>query len=282
MDDTEVGQGSGGRKEETVPFGKYRGRPVADMLADTEYMAWLEAQPWFRERFSRLLANRDADAASRTPVHNRLQALFLDSSYCGAFVECAMPAQFRTAIDDGNASKLDAATTAQKFCGDLEDTLKRLRGNAESGNALKYVIEGIRDADERLQAAYSSLHEYVGSWASPRRSAQASFEVDGCDVLILWIVEWKVLASPYGQYQPKLTAGQTDRKGTLRVEIKPTVADEYPAVLRQMVRNKSDYLFVDQYAGEGATEEQFVAIFKASGKRVIFKRDVDAAVRRPA
>ena len=90
--------------DETVPFGKYKGRPVADMLADAEYMAWLEAQPWFRERFARLLANRDADAAGRTPVHNRLQALFLEPEYCGAFVECAGIPDFEEALADGAAS----------------------------------------------------------------------------------------------------------------------------------------------------------------------------------
>lgn len=76
---------------ETVPFGKYKGRPVADMLADAEYMAWLEAQPWFRERFAHMTKNRDADAMSRTPVHNRLQAMFLDTTYAHAFARVAAP-----------------------------------------------------------------------------------------------------------------------------------------------------------------------------------------------
>jgi hypothetical protein len=63
----------------------------------------------------------------------------------------------------------------------------------------------------------------------------------------------------------------------LPIEIKPTVADEYPAVLRQMLRNQSRYLFVGSYEGEGATKDQFVRIFAASGKTVVFKADVDAA-----
>ena len=52
---------------ETVPFGKYKGRPVEDLWADTEYLAWLEAQPWFRERYAGLLRERDREAATSAP-----------------------------------------------------------------------------------------------------------------------------------------------------------------------------------------------------------------------
>lgn len=66
------------------------------------------------------------------------------------------------------------------------------------------------------------------------------------------------------------------------VEIKPTVGDDYPAILRQIKRlgrtAKYDYgedtrfnvLLVGSYTGVGATKEQFVQIFKLSDITVIF------------
>lgn len=190
-----------------VPFGKYKGQPVEDMLADEGYMAWLEAQPWFRERFSHLLKKRDADAMSRTPVHNRLQALFLDAAYQAAFLRVALPSE-----------KVRNAVVSFEDSVEVDFSRRRAHGDV----VMRLEVERY---DERDKEIYTS-----------RRN--------------------------------------------LAVEIKPSVADEYPGVLRQMARNLSHVLFVDSYIGEGATEAQFVAIFAASGKHVVFKRDVDNEIAR--
>jgi uncharacterized protein (DUF3820 family) len=58
-----------------------------------------------------------------------------------------------------------------------------------------------------------------------------------------------------------------------KIEIKPTVGDDYPAVLRQMKRNESKTLFLKDYIGVGATKEQFIKTFAASGFNVVFLRD---------
>jgi len=201
---------------DTVPFGKYKGRPVEDMLADAEYMAWLEAQPWFRERFKHLMARRDEEAMSRTPTHNRLQALFLEEAYCLAFTMVADP-----------------------------DCWKRAeRRRPEEGDCRRHVAALFEHngADVRIRCAY-----LPSAWSEA------------------WISDWR-------------RGGVLGISATLPVEIKPTVGDEYPAVLRQMARNGSKYLFLERYVGEGATEAQFVAMFAASDKKVVFKRDVDAMV----
>ena len=62
---------------------------------------------------------------------------------------------------------------------------------------------------------------------------------------------------------------------TFTIEIKPTVGDDYPTVLRQMLAGKVRYLFLEKYTGTGATLDQFLSIFAASGRSVIFKHDVD-------
>ena len=45
-----------------VPFGKYKGRPLAELLADREYCAWLVEQVWFRNKYGpmhALIVNAD-------------------------------------------------------------------------------------------------------------------------------------------------------------------------------------------------------------------------------
>ena len=69
-----------------VPFGKYRGQPLAALVADRGYLEWATAQPGLVERF-RWLVNLVRGLVPEdlpTPEHNRLQAKFLDHGICQA------------------------------------------------------------------------------------------------------------------------------------------------------------------------------------------------------
>jgi hypothetical protein len=68
------------------------------------------------------------------------------------------------------------------------------------------------------------------------------------------------------------------------VEIKPTVGDDYPTVLRKMLSIKRDsyggwitdpkILFLEHYTGTGVTLEQFIQFFKLSGIDVVFRHEI--------
>jgi len=55
----------------------------------------------------------------------------------------------------------------------------------------------------------------------------------------------------------------------LRIEIKPAMGDDYPAVLRQMKASYCNVLYLVAYTGSGATLDQVKRMFKAAGIRVI-------------
>lgn len=207
---------------EVVKFGKYRGRPVADLLSDGPYVEWLQGQAWFRERYGDLLREITDREAHPTPEHNRLQALFLDMAYCRAFllVSRAMgtaryPSDPPVLLADCPETPIRARFEGRFQAGRMPDH----RGNA---------IDIMGSADVLIEAHAPHTH-----WTVP-------------------------------------------------IEIKPVVGDDYPAVLRQMGRNHTRYLFVERYEGEGASRAQFVAIFAASGVGVVFKAEVDAALIAPA
>ncbi len=74
----------------------------------------------------------------------------------------------------------------------------------------------------------------------------------------------------------------------IHVEIKPSVSENYPSVLRQMkhpapsqIQGVFDESFrcllVRDYVGEGVNREQFVQFFESQHFRVIFASDVDNA-----
>lgn len=264
--------------DETVPFGKYKGRPVADMLADADYMTWLEAQPWFRQRYAGLVANRDAEAASRTPVHNRLQASFLDAGFCRAFVEVASPEAYREAMGKlPNRDRDTTITELAKATGYSDEQIAWLReGNRGS------VEERIAGYERQISALGSVLREisdpFSALYIPVLRDVRPAFEVKGCDVCLYWEVRWNAIHLDTRRIA-SIERYESSETGEIRIEVKPTVADEYPAVLRQMARNKSSILFLEEYCGEGVTEDQFRRIFAASNKDVVFKRDVDVRLK---
>jgi uncharacterized protein (DUF3820 family) len=59
-----------------VPFGKYKGRLIEEVLVDDPgYLQWLAGQVWFRDKFAvlyQVIINRGGEPQD-TPEHNALQ-----------------------------------------------------------------------------------------------------------------------------------------------------------------------------------------------------------------
>jgi hypothetical protein len=75
-----------------VPFGKYKGQPVAVMAEDQQYCDWLMQQSWFRDNHKNLytiIINNFAEP-SETPEHNKLQALFLNDDFLKNFTKLVL------------------------------------------------------------------------------------------------------------------------------------------------------------------------------------------------
>jgi hypothetical protein len=113
----------------------------------------------------------------------------------------------------------------------------------------------------------------------PEWSSSVVFENKGVDVEITARVG---LGRPAGIADRDLPPAlrRLAEKDRFTIEIKPTVGDDYPTVLRQMHAGKVEYLFLEEYTGKGATLEQFLGIFAASGRTVIFKDRVDEEFQR--
>lgn len=185
-----------------VPFGKYKGQPVEALAQDRQYVDWLTAQPWFKERFGNIytLIVNNFQEPSETPEHNALQIKFLDPDFCLRFVRHLKP---------------------------------------------------------RYLAGAETLHvgfETEGFDVTVGGSVVAERAEPGKDLVVLYECHYAI-------------------------EVKPTVGDDYPAILRKMKgvgarQYRSLVLFLEEYTGVGATREQFVAIFKLERIAVVFASDL--------
>ncbi len=221
-----------------IPFGKYKGRLVEELLADDpSYLQWLSTQDWFRAKYVTLhqvIINRGAEP-EETPEHNALQVLFLEDDFCIRLV---------------------------RWLYDI--TPERLEKWRQHGVADCRQFKSYHGTEERL-AALSAPGDFVV------RISERQFEARAIDVFLRAVAEYN-------------GAGVWERR--VAVEIKPTVGDDYPAVLRQMHRMPrfADYavdklLLLGRYTGEGATPEQFAATFRTAGITVLLREEMDEAKR---
>lgn len=66
-----------------VPFGKYKGQPITELLNDTKYVEWCKQQEWFQKFpivynicVNQTITTNNPD--SKTPEHNKIQNMFLE------------------------------------------------------------------------------------------------------------------------------------------------------------------------------------------------------------
>jgi uncharacterized protein (DUF3820 family) len=213
-----------------VPFGKYKGRIIEELLTDDPaYLQWLASQDWFRTRFVALhqvIINRGAEP-EETPEHNALQVLFLDDDFSRRFFQRLFP---------------DSEAEAHAY-------FERRR----------------RELTDELSNQYAYERKWKEEWLAKLSASSAmeiqilkSFEVGGADV----------------ELQVKFRHGIELDGPRIRIEIKPAVGDDYPAVLRQMRRAETKVLFLEQYTGKGATQEQFIQTFKTANMVVVFRDEI--------
>jgi len=221
---------------EIIPFGKYKGKPVEVLAQDKQCLEWLTAQSWFIERYRDIhtLIVNNFQESSETPEHNKIQALFTDKSFCSAFANTIIKRNIRTM---GSSFRL-------KY-----PTYKLIR---------KYEITNWKTREKEMQYEVEpvSIVTVLDRINSAIKIYPCLYEEKGVDV----IFGFEISPDP-DQYEGELF--------TVFIEIKPTLSDDYPAVLRQMKTNNSEMLLIGDFNAIGATFDQVTEIFRTSHKHII-------------
>jgi hypothetical protein len=251
-----------------VPFGKYKGQPVEALIADADYLNWLKEQAWFRERYAtiyQLVINYGAEP-TETPDHNALQVLFLDDGFCLGLARHLAPNIDAVARKCWNDDIVRYAT------GPLADERYKLWSSPRSDEAKVAEINAkIIAADPRRDAQidFRFVCEFErGRVLKNRDGGIAGRSAHPVDVLLrVWFAVGDQ-QFPRGYYKDEYEWRE------FLIELKPTVSDDYPSVLRQMRANGATILLLREYTGRGATREQFIKTFATADIRVVFVDEV--------
>lgn len=263
-----------------IPFGKYRNQPFETLLTDSDYAIWLlnSMKAKLEHQYPALLAFLLGryGVPDCTPEHNKLQNRFLDRTFALQF---ALAASERIRDIPRMLSQFDLQASWTCFVEGALQKEKTFR-EAMSTRDVKAELDRVRDKLEQVAKAlqfYANTGTLLDSkWMTPVTLRNLEFEQDGADVS--YIAD---CGCDMGTTVNIL--GDTHLYGyrgvdAFRVEVKPIIGDDYPAILRAMKAVKTKQLLVGEYCGAGATWEEVVKVFALSGITVVRLEDVERTV----
>lgn len=232
-----------------VPFGKYKGRPVVDLISDRSYTDWLAAQPWFRERYGNVynLVLNTGSAPQDSPEHNALQARFLDHDEALRLCRPWLRDHAELVADwlEEYGSGLTARQRGNLIAPDFHTS--RIRGLLFESGGWDLVVRaetvtnaGEIDSDpacicacdwERCGSPYrrtaddAPVHDWSDHYDGYRKARTRHCAPD-CPST--WADDFRYIT---------IVRGLRSRID-LAVELKPTLGDDYPTVLREVLKRR--------------------------------------------
>jgi hypothetical protein len=293
---------------EVVPFGKYKGQPAEVLLADASYRDWLLAQPWFSQRYVNLyqtVINYGGPPAD-TPEHNQMQASFLDNERCLRLAKLLWPkrrqdaawiteppefAEVRLRFRGHLATELyDAPVVDRQFEDRGWDVVFRVEAPAVAIRAVSLPACTCGPCDHTQCGPDARCHGGIEDrwvchhWGHDKRTVptpdtgEGWYWPGGCSYHC-----WS--SCPWGDQKAAqflLTEHEfgPDWRNMVRVELKPDLGDDFPAVLRQVCGYHHDYgdrrcVIVRRAEFAQVTWEQVRAMFEASGIALLSESDLD-------
>jgi len=239
-----------------VPFGKYKGEPLAVLRRDRDYVDWLAAQDGIRKQYPWIfnVTINNGSAAANTPEHNRYQAMFLDQEFAGdVFDFCHGGARIRDVLRERAGCFEPLVRDQMKIIEDMRKPWMLVSLELSPEEAEARAVEAQRVIDEEIQ---------------PKHNAELSREVTR-EELSKVTVEFEVPMRVQDGYNRTRMTGPADVQlkwygYVVRIEIKPDMGDDYPAVLREMRASHCNVLYLVNYNGAGATLDQVKRMFEAS------------------
>ncbi len=236
---------------EIIPFGKHKGKPVFTLADDKAYAEWLLAQPWFKEKHLNIynVVINNFRQPDDSPEHNAMQIKFLDQNYALKLAYHLEPTLFNLSSSEINAG-LKAAINSKTMYLDV------IKNKLPEFNETNLLNTSSPSFEQGYDVAYSVKYG-VNFYVTHRNTFGDTVEV---------------FSYSKANYI------------SIQIEIKPTIGDDFPAVLRQMKASmpityddyrKSKCLLVGTYTGVGATKEQFVQFFQSQKYKVVFASDID-------
>ena len=260
-----------------VPFGKYKGKPVTDLIADTPYLEWCKQQDWFKKYSNvyNIVVHQtiQTNTNSKTPEHNRIQNMFLKDDFqnCILTYICDLS-------PDVIYKLLDSIYKNKNYIDYFGKQTIDITTFNYSHSKKSIEFEAIYNWDVILKCSATS--PYI----------ESIVKVYNSDFNKISFSDKFVSLSKLDSHQQVTFDIGLKVYQVLFIEIKPILGDDYPCVLRKMKSqielttskdksmfsycNKHYILLIDKFSSEVATIEDIKSIFHQSNIQVILLHEL--------
>lgn len=298
-----------------VQFGKYKNKPVTHMLKDVNYLEWCKNQPGLLQQFPviyNIVYNIDnTENNNKTPAHNKIQNLFLDSPYrfslldaihCGHLsninnnlTNMCSDEKIKPFIKDNFDISFDLSDSVEfesQFGWDLFvkyklDFKKHMESNKLPFDCAVDYLTQYNQLSYNINKGSTKYHDVVfNTLCQFVQKTVNSFNLN-------YLVDVDVNASMAVNTDDGIEISPYLNNHLVFCEIKPVLGDDYPCVLRKMKqqigltqvsfsKNKNNFssyvkhyvLLVDQFNSDVTSKEQLVQIFKQTNICVVFLHQI--------
>lgn len=247
-------------EDKIIPFGRHKGKPVEVLANDKQYMDWLLAQPWFKEKHLNLynvVINNFREPID-TPEHNKMQIKFLKPEYRLKLAYLLNPNIFKFNSD--------------MIIKEMHEVLQITKDDRN-----KYFLDAL--ANPNKESNYGLFSKNLVKFSNP------IFETIDVTFAIRYGINFCYDSKYTHQHQ-----FNRDISVKCYIEIKPTIGDDFPSILRQMKASMPNIgrgldsfyiLLVGEYIGIGASTDEFIEYFATQGYRVVFESEIDKILLPP-
>jgi hypothetical protein len=278
-----------------IPFGKLKGQSVDVLAQDPKYAQWLMAQPWFQQQHPQiytLIVNNYHIGPTETPEHNKMQVKYLNGEYCLKYAMMVSNGKLFTFNNEHYNKSIAGIIAKLKEERDVvsSNNLGRFRKDPKNypffDGAVITENDIIKDGEKQFNTIRDNIVARLTTINGHRlyQCSQPKFEVKGVDVS--FTVRYGYGHALRSAMRDLYRHSETIEKAfqSLQgceylihpmIELKPTIGDDFPAVLREMKAHNTTTLVVGTYRGVGATREEFVKYFKTENIQVIDESTID-------
>jgi len=264
-----------------VPFGKYKGQPVTNLISDHKYVEWLKDQDWFsKHKIYNIVVNQNINTNqdSKTPAHNQIQNLFLKEKNCMKIYKTLYPNADDTMQKHKNqVSKIKEYSKIPDF-----DNYFELIGDDKFYCRARFEAENNWDVEIN-----------VGTFIGRPFCIKPKYPDKFYENQLHKEYKYKPLRDEFHKEQEEFSKKHFKIEKALiinyyfYIEIKPILSDDYPNVLRKMIQqvdflnkkrfNKYDreiILLVKDFSSSVTSKDELVSIFKQHNINVLFVKDL--------
>jgi len=255
------------QKNRLLEFGKYKGQPVEVLANDPSYCQYLINQPGFKEKnysLYQIIINNFCEP-NDTPEHNALQVRFTDDNFCLALGKLC---HWKLMHKSSCIRNIERAIN--KF--------ERANYSSYSNNQQK-IEELIIHRNGMKENVYIKNGIEYNAFNDPLFIIGKVFEQDGWDVIIQ--TDDANTNSTYCRGDCLAYNDCDIKMNKIAVEIKPTLGDNYPAILRQMKMAKihPDFqcLVYESFNASNVTLDQIKESFSSSDFKIFSFTEIENA-----